>query len=62
MNFFPDQPGQYVALQGIYAKAVPGLYPLTITGTLQGGIPFNFSQMVMVQSGGYLWEDVTGVP
>jgi LysM repeat protein len=62
LNFFPDQPGQYVALQGIYAKATPGLYPLTISGTLQGGIPFNFSQMVMVQSGNYLWEDVTGVP
>jgi murein DD-endopeptidase MepM/ murein hydrolase activator NlpD len=62
LHFFPDQPGQYTALQGIYAKTEPGLYPLTITGTLQGGIPFNFSQMVMVQSGGYLWEDVTGVP
>ena len=62
LHFFPDQPGQNVALQGIYAKIVPGLYPLTITGTLQGGIPFNFSQMVMVQSGSYLWEDVNGIP
>ncbi len=62
LHFFPAQPGEYIALQGIYAKTVPGLYPLTITGTLQGGIPVNFSQMVMVQSGNYLWEDVTGVP
>jgi murein DD-endopeptidase MepM/ murein hydrolase activator NlpD len=62
LHFFPDQPGQYTALQGIHAQTMPGLYPLTITGTLQGGIPFNFSQMVMVQSGNYLWEDVTGVP
>jgi murein DD-endopeptidase MepM/ murein hydrolase activator NlpD len=61
LHFFPDQAGGYTALQGIYAKAEPGLYPLTISGTLQGGIPFNFSQWVMVQSGGYLWEDVTGV-
>jgi murein DD-endopeptidase MepM/ murein hydrolase activator NlpD len=49
-------------LQGIHAKTVPGFYPLTITGTLQGGVPFTFSQMVMVQAGGYLWEDVNGVP
>jgi murein DD-endopeptidase MepM/ murein hydrolase activator NlpD len=62
LHFFPDQPGRYTALQGIYAKATPGLYPLTISGTLLGGIPFNFSQLVMVQSGNYLWEDVTGIP
>lgn len=62
LHFFPYEPGQYVALQGIHAKTVPGLYPLTITGTLQGGVPFTFSQMVMVQAGGYLWEDVNGVP
>jgi hypothetical protein len=62
LHFFTDKPGQYTALQGIYAKAEPGLYPLTITGTMQGGVTFSFSQMVMVQSGNYLWEDVTGVP
>lgn len=62
LHFFPDQPGLYVALQGIYAKEEPGLYPLTITGTLAGGLPFNFSQMIMVQSGNYFWEDVNGVP
>jgi murein DD-endopeptidase MepM/ murein hydrolase activator NlpD len=62
LHFIPDQPGEYIALQGIHAKTVPGLYPLVITGTLQGGVPFNFAQMVMVQSASYLWEDVTGVP
>jgi murein DD-endopeptidase MepM/ murein hydrolase activator NlpD len=62
LHFFPDPEGGYTALQGIYAKTDPGLYALTITGTLQGGNPFNFSQMVMVQSGNYMWEDVTGVP
>jgi murein DD-endopeptidase MepM/ murein hydrolase activator NlpD len=62
LHFFPDQDGQYVAQQGIYAKQTPGLYPLTITGTLEGGILFNYSQLIMVQSGNYVWEDVTGVP
>lgn len=62
LHFFSSQDGQFVALQGIYARQTPGLYPLTITGTLEGGIQFNYSQLIMVQSGNYLSEDVTGVP
>lgn len=62
LHFFSEQQGQYIAMQGIYARQEPGLYPLIITGTLEGGLSFNYSQMIMVQSGGYLWEDVNGVP
>jgi murein DD-endopeptidase MepM/ murein hydrolase activator NlpD len=56
LNFFPDSENHYVALQGVYAMADPGMYPLMITGTLPGGSGFNFSQAVLVTAGDFLYD------
>jgi murein DD-endopeptidase MepM/ murein hydrolase activator NlpD len=62
LHFFSEQPGTYIALQGVHARVEPGLASLTITGTLPGGVVFDFTQGIVVEEGGYLWETVTGVP
>lgn len=56
LNFFPDLENRYIALQGVYAMAEPGMYPLVITGTLPGGAGFNFSQNVLVNAGDFLYD------
>lgn len=53
LHFFPDEEGKYIALQGIYAMASPGLYPFTLQGSITGGAPFGFSQMIRVVDGQY---------
>jgi len=63
LHFFPDGEGNYVSLQGVHALAEPGLYLLTITGTLPAGVPFTgtsfgFSQGVLVSSGDYPFDPV----
>ncbi|RPI33737.1 MAG: LysM peptidoglycan-binding domain-containing protein [Chloroflexota bacterium] len=61
LNFFPQEDGSYVALQGVHAMLPPGLYPLTLRGTLADGTPLGFSQQVYIASGGYIFEDVLSV-
>ena len=56
LNFFPLADGGQVALQGIYAILEPGAYPLTMEGTLTDGTPLVFSQQVLVQDGGYIFD------
>jgi murein DD-endopeptidase MepM/ murein hydrolase activator NlpD len=56
LNFIPDSDNRYVALQGVYAMAAPGLYTLVITGTLPGGSNFNFFQDVLVTAGDFLYD------
>ncbi len=56
LNFFPAESSAYVALQGIHAMLEPGLHPLTIRGVLADGTPFNFSQMILVNEGDYLYD------
>lgn len=56
LHFFPQKDGQYFALQGIHAMAEPGLYPLTLSGTLPDGAEFTFSQAVFVRVGGYRFD------
>lgn len=56
LNFFELGDGGYVALQGIHAMAAPGLYPMTVRGTLADGTPFGFSQMVSVRAGNFAYE------
>jgi murein DD-endopeptidase MepM/ murein hydrolase activator NlpD len=56
LHFFPDKRDTYVALQGVHALASPGLYPLTIQGTLPSGAPFAFSQLVEVSPGDFYYE------
>lgn len=53
LHFFPNGQNQYVSLQGLYAMADPGIYPLILSGKTNGGDTFNFSQMVLMVSGNY---------
>jgi murein DD-endopeptidase MepM/ murein hydrolase activator NlpD len=62
LNFFPLSGGNYVALQGIHAMLEPGLYPLTLEGSLPDGTPLGFIQLVFVKSGGYPFDPPLTVP
>lgn len=61
VNFFQHEDGAYVALQGVHAMQEPGAYPLTLSGRLEDGTPFGFSQLVQVKAGGYVYEEIPGV-
>lgn len=54
--FFNEGNDQY-ALQGIYALQEPGFYPLSISGELDHGGTFGFSQWVYIADGGYPYDD-----
>jgi murein DD-endopeptidase MepM/ murein hydrolase activator NlpD len=56
LNFFQDQAGSYVALQGVHAMSEPGFYPLELEGTSGDGMPFSFSQRVYVRSVNYPYD------
>jgi murein DD-endopeptidase MepM/ murein hydrolase activator NlpD len=56
LNFFPMPDGRYAALQGIYVLLEPGLYPLSIRGSLADGAPFGLTQYVYVQDGNYPFD------
>ena len=43
----------YVAIQGVHALAEPGLAPLSLTATLEGGQSLAFEQMMLLQQGYY---------
>lgn len=61
LKFFPDGENTYVALQGIYARADPGIYPFTLQGKLNDGTQFSFEQMVVLEALGYATEKINGV-
>jgi murein DD-endopeptidase MepM/ murein hydrolase activator NlpD len=57
---------EYVAMLGIHAMQVPGLYPLNISGKLPPGEPyfgerFAFSQSVIIRDGNYPFDPVLTV-
>lgn len=56
LNFSTKQDGNYFALQGVYAMAEPGLYPLNINITLPDQSSFGFSQDVLVYAGDFLYD------
>ena len=63
LNFFPDESGQMVSLQGIHAMTEPGVYTMVISGTLPTSNPterqsFSFSQTVLISLGGYSIDPV----
>lgn len=65
LRFFTDK-SSYVALQGIHALTEPGLYPLTIRGTLPqspsyDGQDFEFTQSVLIRSGNYPFDPMLQV-
>ncbi len=62
LHFFQDGANTMVALQGVYGLLDKGIYPLTLKGTLQDGTSFDYSQMVMVKSGGYVKDLPLTVP
>jgi murein DD-endopeptidase MepM/ murein hydrolase activator NlpD len=61
LNFFPEQ-GGYAALHGVYAMTDPGLYTLSISGTLATGEVFAFSQSIFVRAGDYPYTALTVDP
>ena len=62
LHFFADENGDYVALQGVHALAEPGIYPLTMQGTLSDGTVFGFSQMVPILSGDFKYYKLVVPP
>lgn len=56
LNFFQDEDGSYISLQGVHALAEPGFYPLSLQGSLPDGTPIDFSQTVFVRAGDYPFE------
>jgi murein DD-endopeptidase MepM/ murein hydrolase activator NlpD len=62
LHFFPAGDGSQVALQGIYALADPGVYPLRIDAALADGSVQSFEQEVPAQAGSFLSETLTVDP
>ena len=56
LHFFLWKAQTWVALQGVFALASPGLYPLTLNVTLPDGRAFHFDQAIRVQRGHYAYE------
>jgi murein DD-endopeptidase MepM/ murein hydrolase activator NlpD len=62
LNFFPVDGESYVSLQGVHAMLEPGLYPLTLKGSLPDETPIGFTQLVFVRDGGYPYDPPLTVP
>ncbi len=62
LRFFPMGENFYVALQGIYVLAEPGLASLQIQGNLADGTPFGFEQSLPLRAGGYAHETLQVPP
>ncbi len=56
LNFFQDDDGVWVALQGVHAMLEAGFYPLELEGALADGTSFAFSQPVYMRDGGYPYD------
>jgi murein DD-endopeptidase MepM/ murein hydrolase activator NlpD len=53
LNFFPDEGGSQVALQGVHALLNPGVYPLRLDATLPDGSVQSYEQFILIISGFY---------
>jgi murein DD-endopeptidase MepM/ murein hydrolase activator NlpD len=62
LQFFPQDDGSQVALQGVHAMTNPGLYPLRIDISIQDGLQQSFEQMLLVSSGNYQPEILSVEP
>jgi len=47
---------ELVSLQGVHAMQDPGYYPFSVSGILEDGTPFSFSQKIYLQAGGYPYD------
>jgi murein DD-endopeptidase MepM/ murein hydrolase activator NlpD len=56
IQFFSDEDGAKIALQGIHALIEEGLYPLTLNIDLPDGLTWSFSQKVPVVTGNYPFD------
>ncbi|MDP1547042.1 MAG: peptidoglycan DD-metalloendopeptidase family protein, partial [Anaerolineales bacterium] len=66
LNFFPNEDGAQVALQGIHALLEPGVYPLRLDATLPDGSKQSYEQFILIISGNYpddplLYVDATTI-
>ena len=62
LHFFTMPEGGYVTLQGVHAMAEPGVYPLTLQGSLPDGASFEFTQSIRVYAGDFLYDVPLYVP
>jgi murein DD-endopeptidase MepM/ murein hydrolase activator NlpD len=62
LNFFTQDDGTQIALQGVHAMLDPGPYPLKIEATLPDGSRQAFEQNVLVLSGYYPQDPMLIVP
>ncbi|MFN3490886.1 MAG: peptidoglycan DD-metalloendopeptidase family protein [Anaerolineales bacterium] len=53
LNFFPNDDGSQVALQGVHALLDPGVYPLRLDATLPDGSKQSYEQLILIISGNY---------
>jgi len=53
LNFFPNDDGSQVALQGAHALLEPGVYPLRLDATLPDGSKQSYEQLILIISGNY---------
>lgn len=53
LNFFPNEDGTQVALQGVHALLEPGVYPLRLDATLSDGSKQSYEQFILIISGNY---------
>lgn len=53
LNFFTDENGTQIALQGVHALLEPGVYPLRLEATLPDGTLQSYEQFVLITSGNY---------
>lgn len=53
LNFFPNDDGTRVALQGVHALLDPGVYPLRLDATLPDGSQQSYEQFILIISGNY---------
>jgi len=48
LHFFKESDNEYIAFQGIYRMTDQGIYPIDLTGDLNGGSSFKFEQSILV--------------
>lgn len=53
LHFFPMDDGTQVALQGVHALLLPGVYPLRLDATLPDGSVQSYEQFILITSGYY---------